>query len=375
MARSGGAQIPANDPTVTSTLTPALHRAARIEDAFHAFRAKRARKRGLLATVIPYSGYGCSGDAGRGDSSDGTDGWIRVLGRVLLVRARATPSPDKPRNRSVRGWRSFTSVPDGDVSVIVSAGGREYRVVADRGGVVDTRLEVDLPAGWNTITLRTEDSPAVSAPIFVVDNRAEFGILSDIDDTVMVTALPRPLLAAWNTFVLDEHARTPVAGMSVLYERLVRAHPGAPVIYLSTGAWNVAPTLTRFLSRNLYPSGTLLLTDWGPTHDRLFRSGRLHKRTNLARLATEFPRLKWVLIGDDGQHDEELYGEFAHAHPENVAAVCIRQLSPGQAVFAGRRGTSADEHRGDATRWLYAPDGAGLSAQLTEAGLLPTFAR
>ncbi len=54
---------------------------------------------------------------------------------------------------------------------------------------------------------------------------------------------------------------------------LLRAHPGLPVIYLSTGAWNVVPTLSRFLSRNLYPRGALLLTDWGPTHDRWFRSG------------------------------------------------------------------------------------------------------
>jgi phosphatidate phosphatase APP1 len=358
--------------------TPArLHRAARIEDAFHAFRADRALKRGLLPTVIPYSGYGSTGNDGAHDASSGTDsaGWIRVLGRVLLVKARKAGSPGKPRNRSVRGWRSFTSVPAGEVEVTVTVAGTAHRVTADRGGVIDTRLEVDLAAGWNTITLKTDDSPTVNAPVFVVDARAGFGILSDIDDTVMVTALPRPLLAAWNTFVLDEHARTPVAGMSVLYERLVREHPGAPVVYLSTGAWNVAPTLTRFLSRNLYPAGALLLTDWGPTHDRLFRSGRLHKRTNLARLATEFPSLKWVLIGDDGQHDEQLYGEFARDHPGNVAAVCIRQLSPGQAVFAGRRSSPGDDHHDEQVPWLYAPDGAGLSAQLTELRLLPTYPR
>jgi phosphatidate phosphatase APP1 len=356
MAGSGSAKVPTTRPSVE----PALHRAARIEDAFHGFRARRALARGLLPTVIPYAGYG-------------GEGWIRVLGRVLLVRARKNPDAQKPRNRSVRGWRSFTSVPAGDVPVIVTAGGTEHRVTADRGGVVDMRLDVTLAPGWNTVTFRTDDSPAVSAPVFVVDSKAEFGILSDIDDTVMVTALPRPLLAAWNTFVLDEHARSPVAGMSVLYERLVRSHPGAPVIYLSTGAWNVAPTLTRFLSRNLYPEGALLLTDWGPTHDRLFRSGKQHKRTNLARLATEFPALKWVLIGDDGQHDEELYGEFALANPQNVAAVCIRQLTPGQAVFAGRRSTG--ERSDGTTRWIYASDGAGLSVQLTEAGLLPSFAR
>jgi phosphatidate phosphatase APP1 len=328
----------------------------------HAFRAKRARKRGLLPTVVPFSGYG-GGD------------WIRVLGRVLLVRPVRAGATEKPRSRSVRGWRSFTSVPAGDVDVTVTAGGNDYQVRADRGGVIDTRLEIVLPAGWNTITMRTEGSGTVTAPIFVVDARARFGVISDIDDTVMVTALPRPLLAAWNTFVLDEHARRPVAGMAVLYERLVRTHPGSPVIYLSTGAWNVAPTLTRFLSRNLYPAGSLLLTDWGPTHDRLFRSGRQHKHDNLARLAAEFPKLRWLLIGDDGQHDEELYGEFARAHPQNVAAVCIRQLSPGEAVLAGGRSTLPDELVGGSAPWLYAPDGAGLSEQLTELGVLPTYGR
>ncbi len=246
-------------------------------------------------------------------------------------------------------------------------------MTSDRGGVVDVRVAVDLPVGWNTIQLRTDDSPAVDAQVYVVDASARFGLLSDIDDTVMVTALPRPLLAAWNTFVLDEHARRPVAGMSVLYERLVRAHVGAPVVYLSTGAWNVAPTLGRFLSRNLYPAGALLLTDWGPTHDRLFRSGREHKRDSLERLATEFPRMKWLLVGDDGQHDEELYGEFARTHSENVAAVCIRQLSPGEAVFAGGR-SSLDEHgTGTDIPWLYAPDGAGLAEQLARLGFLPSY--
>jgi len=141
------------------------------------------------------------------------------------------------------------------------------------------------------------------------------------------------------------------------------------VIYLSTGAWNVAPTLGRFLGRNLYPRGPLLLTDWGPTHDRWFRSGREHKRTSLTRLAVEFPEMKWLLVGDDGQHDEELYGEFATAHPENVAAVAIRQLSTGEAVLAGGRSKAAERSKGP-VRWYYGQNGAELSTELVGAGLL-----
>ena len=156
--------------------------------------------------------------------------------------------------------------------------------------------------------------------------------------------------------------------MAVLYERLVRAHPGAPFLYISTGAWNVAPALNRFLSRNLYPGGPLLLTDWGPTHDRWFRSGSRHKADNLRRLAEEFPDVRWLLIGDDGQRDELIYGEFADAHPEHVAGVAIRQLTAGEAVLAGGR-TPAAEHENDVP-WMYSPDGAGLAEQLEAHGLL-----
>ena len=81
--------------------------------------------------------------------------------------------------------------------------------------------------------------------------------------------------------------------------------------------------------------------------------------------------LAWLLIGDDGQHDEELYGDFATSHPNNVAAICIRQLSPGEAVLAGGRSSVAERDTAKDVRWLYAPDGAGLSEQLTGAGLLP----
>ncbi|BDI23106.1 App1 family protein [Herbiconiux sp. L3-i23] len=333
-----------------------LGRAARIEDAIQEFREKRARSRGLLPTVIPYAGYGGAG-------------WVRVLGRVLLTREARSPRP------SVRGWRSFTSVAVNDVNVVITIGKTEHRVHADRGGVIDVRLKSRLSPGWRTVTMRTDDpdgpdSAAVEAPVYIVDGETRFGLLSDIDDTVMVTALPRPLLAAWNTFVLNEHARTPTPGMAVLYDRIIKAHDGSPTIYLSTGAWNVAPTLSRFLGRNLYPRGPMLLTDWGPTHDRLFRSGRQHKVDSLARLATEFPDVKWLLVGDDGQHDEEIYGEFALAHPNNVAAVAIRQLSSGEAVLAGGRSKADDYSRRTDVPWVYAPDGAGLASGLAGIGVL-----
>jgi phosphatidate phosphatase APP1 len=352
--------MPASPPTPAGSRERQVrHRAARLEDWIHDIRERWARRRGHVPTIVPYTGYGSTE-------------WVRVLCRVLLSRPIAADEPSKRRRKrreqGIRGWRSFTSVPVGGVAVLIEVGGERIEVLADRGGVVDTRVPVSLAPGWHQATLRTEGSEPVDAPIWIVGTDVHFGIISDVDDTVMVTALPRPFVAFWNTFVLDEHARIPTPGMAVLYERLVRAHPGAPVIYLSTGAWNVAPTLTRFLSRNLYPAGPLLLTDWGPTHDRLFRSGRAHKEENLRRLAEEFPDVRWLLIGDDGQHDEELYARFAAEHPARVAAVAIRELSTGEAVLAGGR-SKAEQHGADVP-WVSASDGSTRADRLSEHGLL-----
>jgi phosphatidate phosphatase APP1 len=337
-----------------SDVPPALHRAFRADHALMRWRARRARERGFTAVVIPYTGYG-------------TTSWVRVLGRVLLSRDQQRPEVEPA---GARGWRSFTSIPVDSASVEVAVESQQFTVTADRSGIVDSVVEARLDPGWQRITLTVEGSAPVHASVFVVSPDIEFGLVSDIDDTVMVTALPRPLLAAWHTFVVNEHARSTTPGMPVLYERVTDQYPGAPVIYLSTGAWNVAPTLTRFLNRNLYPAGALLLTDWGPTADRWFRSGQEHKRSTLQRLAREFPQIKWLLVGDDGQHDEEIYGDFLSAHPDRVAAVCIRQLSPGEAVLAGSR--TRDHQPANATHvpWRYAPDGAGLAEELEDVGLI-----
>ncbi len=333
-----------------------MHRAARIDDAVNRFRAAHARRRGYRPIVIPYVGYG-------------SPTWVRVLARVVL----AAPPPAMPPRREprVRGWRSFMAVPANGVPVVAVIAGVEHVLHPDRGGVIDEVVDATLPPGTHTIELRpTESMGFTTAQVTVIGDEETFGIVSDVDDTVMVTALPRPLLAAWNTFVLSEHARVPTPGMSVMYERVLVQHPGAPVLYLSTGAWNVAPALRRFLTRNLFPTGPLLLTHWGPTHDRFFRNGFRHKVDTLERLAREFPRIRWLLIGDDGQHDETIYGGFALAHPANVSGVAIRQLTASEAVLAGGRKKSDARTSLSGIPWVYGHDGSHLLAELKRLGVV-----
>ncbi|HEY0812588.1 MAG TPA: phosphatase domain-containing protein [Pseudonocardia sp.] len=345
-----------SDGQVPEVFVPRLHRAARVEDAVHDLIEPRLRQRGWRDTIIPYTGYG-------------TPTWVRVMARLLL---RHDPQRRPERVRAVRGWRNFATLPVTDETVVIDVGDRQHEVRTDRSGYIDVVVDACLEPGWRSVRLQRAGAKPVEAPVRIVDPDVRLAVVSDIDDTVMVTTLPRPLLAAWNTFVLDEYARSPVPGMAVLYERLVTAYPNAPVFYLSTGAWNAAPTLTRFLSRNLYPPGPLLLTDWGPTTDRWFRSGQTHKRVTLERLAREFPDIRWLLIGDDGQRDQRIYSDFAAAHPDNVAAVAIRQLSATQSVLAGglQVPVAAVSSRRYGRPWMAAPDGAGLAHQLSEAGLL-----
>jgi phosphatidate phosphatase APP1 len=339
------------------------HRAARLEDSVLSKVNAVLRRRGWVERAVPYTGYGAPG-------------WVRVLGRAVL----ATPDSDaqevaerdtESAERAVRGWRSFVSAQLGGAVVRVEIGDRTHEVTADRGGYVDAVVEADLSPGWHHVHL-VLGGQAVQAPVLVVDPQATIGMVSDIDDTVMVTALPRPLLAAWNAFVLHENARRVVPGMAGLYRRWTATHPQAPVFYLSTGAWNVAPALRRFLQRHGYPAGPLLLTDWGPTNTGWFRSGQAHKDAALRRLRQDFPQIRWFLVGDDGQHDPEIYGDFAAEHPESVEAVAIRQLTPTEQVLAHGTTEPLDRVRRktSAATTVTGPDGNALALAMIDTGLL-----
>jgi phosphatidate phosphatase APP1 len=310
---------------------PRPHAAAIVEDAWHRRLDRLLRGRGWQTRIVSHTGYG---------SQD----FVRVLGRVLLTRrpednAREDAGASSAQLRSAederRGWRAFITAPAMNVPVTVVLGDRTIHTRSDRSGYIDVSVKNHgLAPGWHEARLRSVDAEDTVAAVVVVGADQTFGMISDIDDTVISTHLPRPMIAAWNTFVKSENARHVVPGMATMYRSLLERHPGAPIFYVSTGAWNTAPTLTRFLRRHGYPLGPLLLTDWGPTNTGWFRSGQDHKRACLHRLANEFPHIRWVLVGDDGQHDPMIYGDFAEQRPDNLAAIAIRELTPSEQVLS-----------------------------------------
>ncbi|WP_240757396.1 App1 family protein [Nakamurella flava] len=361
------------------------HLAARVSDGLNRLTGAVLRRLQWHPTVLAYPGYGQSDP----------QGWARVLGRVLW----APPSRRADDDTDLRGWRRFLTCPVPDVPVQVWWPGAEsaLTVRSGRGGYVDAVLPATLPAGRHPITLTVPRSPRpathpdaptppdggrATTEVTIADRRPQIGLLSDIDDTVLITHLPRPLLALWNTFVLRESARVAVPGMDRL-QAAVAAAGGEPalVVYLSTGPWNVVPALSSFLRRHRLRPGPMLMTDWGPTNTGWFRSGREHKATALRRLARELPQVRWLLVGDDGQHDPALYADFADEHPDHVAAVAVRRLSKVEQVLAGhperagsRRGTAppaGSTVAPAAVPWVTAADGNGLLDSLRRGGILP----
>lgn len=286
------------------------------ESKINAFNTARTERVGWKPQAIGYIGYGNAHQ-------------VRVLGRVLMRDPHR-----EPRTAAARGFRQFFTVQVGDYPVRVTAGNKTVLARTDVGGYVEVLIhDHGLEPGWQEVTINV-DGFKTKADVFIMEPDTKVGIISDIDDTVMVTMLPRALIAAYNSWVIRTDSRKAVPGFSEFYGELRRRHANAPVFYLSTGAWNTFNTLCRFFRANKLPMGPLLLTDWGPTPTGLFRSGQEHKKVQLRNLFIDFPDIQWILVGDDGQHDPLIYGPLAAEHPERVKGIAIRNLTPSEHVLS-----------------------------------------
>ena len=313
----------------------------------------RKAKQGWRPAVTGFYGYG-------------SERRLHVLGRIVME------DPEPATTEVQRGWRQFFTYQVGELPVTVRVGDQFIESRSNDGGYIDVLVhDHGLEPGWHEVTVEAEGAEPTTAQVHIVDPAATYGLISDIDDTVLVTWLPRAMLAAWNSWVKKTNTRQPVDGMAEFYAELLREHPETPVFYLSTGAWNTFETLVNFLERHGLPKGPLLLTDWGPTPTGLFRSGQEHKKVQLRNLIIEYPDIQWILVGDDGQHDPLIYGEAVFEHPDRIAGVAIRQLTPGEHVLSHGTAVPFDEaaeaDQGGSVPTIYGADGHELLTEYRKA--------
>ena len=131
--------------------------------------------------------------------------------------------------------------------------------------------------------------------------------------------------------------RKPLTGVAALYRALhdgVAGDEGNPIFYVSSGPWNLHPPVIDFLRINGVPRGPVFMKDWGRHTLYQWRDHGTHKLASIREIMNAFAHLTFLLIGDSGEEDPEIYREVVREYPGRVAAIYIRSVSAGPARCA-----------------------------------------
>ncbi|BBY60690.1 App1 family protein [Mycolicibacterium sarraceniae] len=269
-----------------------------------------------------------------------------VTDNVAKVRVRVFETPELPGDSRIPYWEVAQSNLRRHAALSIVGAQVELRVgrhrateVTDAHGFANFSLPVPkLRTGWHpaeAVVAGIGDEPTVGAGLVIKPSlTAPFLVISDIDDTILLTGLTEGLTMVARTLLRDVEQRSAIPGMSALYRGLARGVPGRTgkprpepaFFYVSTGSWSFYSMLDQFVELRDFPSGPMFLTDWGPTERYLRRSGAEHKRAAVRRLFKAYPSMRFVLVGDSGQRDPLIYEEMARAFPGRVALALIRQV-------------------------------------------------
>ena len=298
-----------------------------LEDWFDAWRLEVKRRHGLLGRleVLPYRGHG-------------TDRRLFLRGRVLEEKGITRSMSDDTLWENLRNMaRRFGSDEIAGARVRATFGDARAHVVADEEGFFDVSLELEEPPdaaeSWHAVELELlhpgspGDGPVRSTGHVLVPGRARFAVISDLDDTVVHSSATNVMKMAWIVVRNNAYTRLPFPGVSAFYEALregIGENQENPIFYVSSSPWNIYDLLEDFLDVHGIPAGPLFLKDWSPTtlgkhHD--------HKLGIIRTLLATYPELPFVLIGDSGEEDPEIYRQAVLEHPGRIEAVYIRDVT------------------------------------------------
>lgn len=292
-----------------------LHRAA------HAAERRLERRRRPPdgpAAIVPHRGFG-------------RDDEMIVRGRVLVEKRITRVTENEPVWRNVvNTYRRFRSDELPGVRVRASFRDVAGEGLTDEEGHFEIRLDsgaADRERLWHEVALELPDSGATAlSHVLIPPRHAEFAIISDIDDTIVQTGATS-LLRMARSVMSNAAARLPFEGVADLYRVL---HRGInPIFYVSSGPWNLYDLLHDFMNINGIPYGPMFLQDWGVDAGKLIVAAHDdHKLEQIQRIVDYYPRMRFVLIGDSGQRDPEIYLRVIQTHRDRVVAAFIRDVTP-----------------------------------------------
>jgi phosphatidate phosphatase APP1 len=274
----------------------------------------------------PYRGYGSRGE-------------VFLIGRVFR---QSRPNLETKQDdllshlHDIRRRIARRAVPGAVVAARFY--GEDKAFTTDRDGYFRIRLAPRKapPAdrSWHAmdLTLDQPDPVQAQAQIFIPPANCRYVVISDIDDTVMRTGVANKLKMLWRLFVQDAESRVAFPGVGALYRALHDGTSGDqqnPMLYVSRAPWGVYDLLEDFFVMHGIPVGPILfLREWGVSWKSPFpRKAEDHKRELIHNMLALYGDLPFILIGDSGQHDPEIYRQVVEEHPGRVLAVYIRNVS------------------------------------------------
>ena len=315
---------------------------------------------------------------------------VIVMGRVLANQpARPAEEDDNWWNNLGAMWRRVNSNEVIGAEVVLNYAGVEQTVTTGDEGFyqgifdrVDPGIDGELSGIWSKVGARVpgaDEKVETEHAVLTPSVGAHFGIISDMDDTVIHTGATQLLLMMRQTMFGNARLRQPMAGVATFYHALQRgvSKDSAlaavnPLFYVSSSPWNLYGLLEEFLRYNEIPLGPLLLRDYGIDETKLIaEKGHRHKLEKAERIIEAYPELPFVLIGDSGQDDAEIYAEVAHRHKDRISAVYIRDVDPGSESEHDERVDSFIEQVSETgVPMLRARDSLAMAEHAAEVGLI-----
>lgn len=269
---------------------------------------------------------------------------LYLTGRVLRDKAIGRSERVGLLRNVIDNFNRFNSREIPGAEVEIRWAGETFHRTTDAEGYFkvdvdfDRQLKLSTEAGnWQEAeitVLSTPDDGTVDFHTFAavqVPAAGEFGIISDIDDTVLQTDVTSRLMlkAMWHTILKNAGDRRAFEQVADFYQALQFGPDGVgenPVFYLSNSPWNLYDLLADFLSINHLPKGTILLRDFGLPYQERVAEYQGHKTEMLHRILTTYPDLPFVLLGDSGEHDTDIYLAAARQYPDRIKQIYIRDV-------------------------------------------------
>jgi phosphatidate phosphatase APP1 len=287
------------------------------------------------------------------------EGWVRAATRALRLVARPVRRAQGRGGVVLEPYRGYGShaevfligrvfrqsrphraADDGVVSQLRNVGRRLVRrkiagaVVTARFCGAQERVTTDQDVSWHSMDLVLEEPQRVEArgQVFIPPASCRYVVISDIDDTIMYTGVANKLAMFWRLFLQGAESRVAFPGVGALYRALHAGLSGAeanPVLYVSRAPWGIYDMLDEFFILHGIPVGPILfLREWGISwKSPLPRKAEDHKQDLIRNMLRLYRDLPFILIGDSGQHDPEVYRQIVEEHPGRVLAVYIRNVS------------------------------------------------